>query len=476
MEYFIKTLLRYLKNYNMVTIKLTLCLLCVVMLGGCSLKPLSGFAIKKDCTDSHYSNIDITSNVRDNPVILVAPVNQIETFSPNNLWDRIRIGLGSNSYPKNNDIDKEITLLATNKTALQQLSARAIWYLYYIVEEIEKRNLPMELAFMPIVESSLDSKATSPVGAAGLWQIMPYTGEHLGLSKNKWYDGRYDIIEATNVALNYMEKLYDIFDDWELAFAGFNSGPSRVKSAIAKNKLNNKPTTFWYLDLPTETYNYVTKIIALSSVLKNSKDYGVNFGFLKNSPSITYIDINNHIDLEDIAHESATSINTLVKINPGLLRQITPPDINYKLVVPVEKEHIIINKINNNVIKDIYAKSNKYKVRKNDNLIKIAKKFNTTPASIKEVNKLKTDKIMVGSKLLIPTIKGYNSSASSSKSNTNKAFTINKSKYYHSIQKGDNLHKIASKYNIEISDLITWNKYLATAKYLQIGQKVLIYK
>jgi membrane-bound lytic murein transglycosylase D len=470
MEYFIKTLLRYLKNYNMATIKLMLHLLCTVMLGGCSLKPLSGFSIKKDCTDSRGSSIDIIPTINNTPVIFAAPVKQVDTFSPNNLWDRIRVGLEPSFYHKNKDIDKEIALLSTNKTALQQLSARAIWYLFHIVEEIEKRNLPMELAFMPIVESSLDSKATSPVGAAGLWQIMPYTGEHLGLSKNKWYDGRYDIIEATNVALNYMEKLYERFDDWELAFAAFNSGPSRVKSAIDKNKRNNKPTTFWHLDLPTETYNYVTKIIALSSVLKNSKEYGVKFGFLKNSPSITYIDINNHIDLEDIAYESATSIKTLVKINPGLLRQITPPDINYKLVVPFEKKQLVINKIKNNVIKDIYTKSNKYKVKANDNLIKIAKKFNTTPASIKEVNKLKTDKIIVGSQLLIPAVKGYNSSVALSKSNTNKA------KYYHSIQKGDNLHKIAAKYNIKINDLITWNKSLATAKYLQIGQKIVIYK
>ena len=436
-----------------------------------------GFSVKKDCTDAPNNQIDTIPVVTKKlPISSAALVKKAEEFSPKNLWDRVRVGLEYNSYSTNEQIEKEILSLTSNKTSLQQISNRAVWYLYHIVEEIDKRNLPMELAFMPIVESSLDSQATSPAGAGGLWQIMPYTGEHLGLSKNKWYDGRYDIIEATNVALNYMETLYATFGDWELAFAAFNSGPSRVKSAITKNRLSEKPVTFWDLNLPKETHNYVARIIALSTILKHHKKYEINFGFLHNSPSIAYIDINHHIDLKEIARESATAINTLIKINPGLLKQITPPNISYKLVVPVAKKHIVINKINSNLIQDIYAKSNKYTVNKNDTLIQIAQKFNTTTTRLKELNKLNTDTIIVGKKLLIPQANKANTEVALAKSNSSKQPTITKGKYYHEIKRGDNLSKIALKYQVNISDLKSWNKSAVNSKYLKIGQKLLIYR
>ncbi|VTP60585.1 Membrane-bound lytic murein transglycosylase D precursor [Serratia rubidaea] len=148
--------------------------------------------------------------------------------------------------------------------------------MYWIVEQIKKRNMPMELVLLPIVESAFDPHATSSANAAGLWQIVPQTGRNYGLKNNQWYDGRRDVVASTTAALNMMEYLNRMFKgDWLLTVAAYNSGEGRVMRAVKANRRQGKPTNFWALSLPRETSIYVPKMLALSEIIKHSKKYGV---------------------------------------------------------------------------------------------------------------------------------------------------------------------------------------------------------
>ncbi|WP_252516194.1 transglycosylase SLT domain-containing protein, partial [Escherichia coli] len=152
---------------------------------------------------------------------------------------------------------------------IQSVASRAEPYMYSIIDEIEKRELPMELALVPVVESAFNPHVTSSANAAGLWQFVPITGNYYGLAQNQWYDGRRDVMASTKAALDLLERLYVMFDsDWALALAAYNAGEGRVMQAIKANESKNLPTDYWSLSLPKETMNYVPKILALSKVIR----------------------------------------------------------------------------------------------------------------------------------------------------------------------------------------------------------------
>jgi membrane-bound lytic murein transglycosylase D len=214
---------------------------------------------------------------------------------------------------------------------------RASRYLWYIEEELEKRNMPTEIALLPIIESAYDPFAYSHARASGVWQFMAPTGKLMGLRLDWWYDGRRDILAATLASLDLLQLLHDdLNDDWLLALAAYNSGEGNVLRAIEKNRRRHKPVDFWHLDLPRETKAYVPKLMAVARLYKDPKQYNVYIMPIPNEPYFDVVPTGSQIDLAQAAKLANTPLDELYLLNPAFNRWATSPAGPHYLLVPKE--------------------------------------------------------------------------------------------------------------------------------------------
>jgi len=286
---------------------------------------LSSVSIKNKAKKYIYSNLESSESWNKNSLL------------QNNLWDfiskELKIKVQDNAL-----IREQRQKYLKNKIDLREIITRAEPYLYLILSQIKNRNIPMELVFIPIVESAFDPKATSSANAVGLWQIVPSTGLYYGLKQNEWYDGRRDVLASTNAALNLMQNLNNTFNgDWLLAIAAYNSGEGRVRRAIKTNKAHGKQLNFWALSLPNQTSIYVSKMLALSDIIKNHKKYGFNLPETNEKNRLDCVDIGQKIKLTQVAKMSGLPLTLLKSFNAGYKHNITASP--YYIMLP--KSHVI---------------------------------------------------------------------------------------------------------------------------------------
>jgi membrane-bound lytic murein transglycosylase D len=197
--------------------------------------------------------------------------NQSEEPHSAIIWNRLRNNFALNLASDNSYVQFHAAKYKKQDKYLQQVTSNANPYLSHIVEQLEKRKMPGELALLPMIESSYNPFAISNMGAAGIWQLGKTTGKRYGLKQTNWHDGRQDLAAATDAALNYLQFLHKEFDgDWFLALAAYNAGEGRVHRAIQRNLAENKPIDFWSLTLPKQTKNYVPKLLALANLIKHA--------------------------------------------------------------------------------------------------------------------------------------------------------------------------------------------------------------
>jgi membrane-bound lytic murein transglycosylase D len=254
------------------------------------------------------------------------------------LWDRIRNGMGL-PQPERAEIASEIEWFSLKNVYFDQIANRARPYLHHIVEEIERREMPLEIALLPIIESAYRPTAYSPAGAAGIWQIVPGTGKRFGLKQNAWYDGRRDILASTQAALDYLGILHKRFEgDWLLALAAYNCGEGAVGNAIERNRRAGLSIDFWSLDLPRETQEYVPKLLAISSIIADPSEHDLVLDPIPNRPYLQEIHTGEgQLSLERVAALTNMSIADLRSLNPGLMGSTTDPSGSHKLVIPISK-------------------------------------------------------------------------------------------------------------------------------------------
>ncbi|MGA0825471.1 MAG: transglycosylase SLT domain-containing protein, partial [Burkholderiaceae bacterium] len=253
-----------------------------------------------------------------------------------NLVDRIRSGFAMPDMPHSR-IRPFLKRFSSNPDYLNRVFARGGPYLHHIVEEIEARGLPMELALLPIVESAYNPQATSHAKAAGLWQFIPSTGRIYQLSQDWWMDERRDVIESTRAALDYLEKIYALHgNDWFLALASYNWGEGAVGRAIRRNKAAGKPTDYLNLRMPRETRNYVPQLIALRDILESPQDYGLTLPYVENRPYFAVIDKNQSIDLKLAAELAELDQEEFQALNPHLRRPVIEISRTNRIVLPIE--------------------------------------------------------------------------------------------------------------------------------------------
>ena len=213
------------------------------------------------------------------------------------LWHRIRSGMHMPQVD-NARIANQRRHFLKKDDYLKRVGERASPFMYLVVEEIERRGMPAELALLPMVESAYDPSAYSHAHASGLWQFIPETGKRYGLRQDYWYDGRRDIVASTNAALDYLQALHQQFDgDWFCALAAYNAGEGRVGRAIKANLAANKPIDYWSLNLPEETRNYVPRLLALAEIVRNNDSYNVELPYIADAPQLAMVDTRGQIDL-----------------------------------------------------------------------------------------------------------------------------------------------------------------------------------
>ena len=221
---------------------------------------------------------------------------------------------------------------------VDQIVERATPYLHHIVEEAERRDMPTDVALLPIVESAYRAEARSPGHAAGIWQLIPSTGRHFGLEQNAWYDGRRDVLASTDAALDYLEALHERFDgDWLNAFAAYNCGEGMVERAIARNRRAGRGTDFWSLALPAETRGFVPKLIAVSKIVADPAGHKLSLRPIPDKPYLAEVEVGRQIRLAEAAKLAGVSVEEMRRLNPGLIQSITAPSGPHRLAVPVDR-------------------------------------------------------------------------------------------------------------------------------------------
>lgn len=429
-------------------------LVCLKVLSACSTLP-------QDSIDT----LQETAATQAVETVIPPLTVDITPTPPNDLWDRIRRNLEW-SYPDHPSVLTQRKHYLKQNGLFEALSERANWYLHYIVEQVEARDLPIELALLPIVESTLLPQSMSHRSAAGLWQIMPRTGKHLGLQQNWWFDGRLDIRDSTRAALDYLETLHTRFDgDWLLALSAYNAGETRVKRAQRANAKRGLPTDYWSLKLPTETRHYLPRLLALAQIIKHPETYQVSLPTVSNSPSFAAIKVNGQIEISAFASELGVDEGLIRRFNPGVLRWATDPNGALEILVPVEFADSALA-LAEQLPSMPKTQWHRYTIQPGDSLIRIAKRFDLEVSLLRAANDIDGSLIRAGDTLMIPT--GGDSTLLAD------GRRVYRASLRYTVKQGDSLYKIADRFSISISDLIAWNAIDPKA-YLRPGQRLTLF-
>lgn len=393
------------------------------------------------------------------------------------VWERLRAGfaLPDRNHPR---VLADKKWYARHQGYLNRTLERARPFLHYIMQEVERRGMPMELALLPMVESAFQPFAYSHGSAAGIWQFIQATGERYGLKINWWYDGRRDVHASTDAALNYLQDLAEQFDgDWLLALAAYNSGEGKVAREIQRNRRLGKATDYWSLSLPVETRGYVPKLLALTDIVADPARYGVTLLDVPDQPHIAAIEFDSQIDLPLIAELSEIPIEDLYRLNSGLNRWATDPDGPHRLLLPIEKMATVKEKVQA-LTPEQRVQWKRHIVKPGDTITSIAEHYATNPAVIRQVNRLANDGIYPGHTLIVAAnrqtlIAGLNMEGTEPVATATVA-TPEPEKVEHRVKTGDTLWNIAKRYSVSIKNLLHWNA-MALRDVLKKGQRLIIW-
>jgi membrane-bound lytic murein transglycosylase D len=321
------------------------------------------------------------------------------TVHSTNLWERIRNGFAMTNL--NDDLVLHYQQWYQNRPdALRRMVIRSRPYLHYIVDELEARGMPTELALLPMVESSFNPNAYSPAHAAGLWQFIPATGKRFNLEQNWWRDERRDIVSSTGAALDYLQAIYDMHGDWHLALASYNWGEGAVKRAIGKNESRGLPTDYPNLTMPNETRHYVPKLQALKNILGNPALVArLDLPMIPNEPYFTTLETRRPMDIKTAARLANMPLEEFQRLNPShnrpVIKAATP------IVIPADKLEAFRDNLQNTQAP--LSQWQAYTLTAPQRLDRIAASFDTTASELARANGL-SEKVRLGagSTLLVP--------------------------------------------------------------------------
>ena len=393
-----------------------------------------------------------------------------------NIWDRLRAGMKMDDPADHPRLQAEINWYVKQSEYMARVIDRAEPFLHYILNEIEARNLPTELALLPIVESTFQPFAYSHGRAAGIWQFIPSTGKMYGLKQNWWYDGRRDVYASTQSALNYLNDLDREFSDWSHALAAYNAGSGNVRRAITKNRKHNQATDFWNLDLPQETRAYVPKLLALKRIISNPERYGITLRCLPDMPQFERVETGSQLDLALAAEKAGMNIEDLYRLNPGFNRWATDPDGPHYLLVPVDNAEPFRQQLAELSVQD-RMQWQRHQIKNGETLGQIADRYTVSIDNLKTINKLRGNTIRAGQYLMIPVasrgLSEYRLSAEQRKLNLQNTPRTG-TKVSHTVLAGETFWSLSRLYNVGTQELAQWNA-MASRDPLAAGQTLVIW-
>jgi membrane-bound lytic murein transglycosylase D len=395
--------------------------------------------------------------------------------APESLWIRIRNGFALPEVESRLVARHEAWFL-NHPDYFQRMVERSRLYLYFIVEEIDKRNMPMEVALLPMIESAYNPVAFSRARAVGIWQFMPSTGKRYGLQQTWWYDARRDVLAATRAALDYLEKLHEEFNDWQLALAAYNWGENGVSRAIASNRAKRKPTDYENLKMPRETRNYLPKLQAVKNIITNPALLSFTLEDIPNRPYFTAVSTPEHIDLEVAAQLAEMSVDDFRSLNPGHTRPVIMANGSHTLLLPVDKAGIFSANLKG--YDQPLVSWQTYTLKKNESADSVAARFGITPARLREINGINRHvAVRPGRSLLVPMNEDADASNLDETWN-NAEFQAPEDLYgsreVYRVNSGDSLYSIALRHRVTVAALKEWNHL--SDNQLRIGQRLTIYR
>jgi membrane-bound lytic murein transglycosylase D len=387
-----------------------------------------------------------------------APIVRVDrTVQPDDLWQRIRDGFAMpNLYGAL--VEEKMAWYAARPDYLKRTFERSRLYLHHIVEELEKRGMPTELALLPMVESSFNPMAYSRAHASGLWQFIPGTGKRYELTQNWWFDGRRDIVASTAAALDYLNDVYEMHGDWHLALASYNWGENAVARAIEKNRAAGLPTDYASLTMPAETRHYVPKLQALKNIISNPEPLGLELDPIPNQPYFATITKTRDIDVRLAARLAEMPVEEFVALNPGFNRPLIPVSVNSRIVLPADK----VETFRENLLKlddKALVSWQAYHPQKGETLESIAKKFRLSLAQLKEVNGIAPRQRATPQLLVVPLSGAALADTRRLPIMYAPPIAVRAPRMLqHTVRPGETLASIAARYRVSAEDLRRWNR------------------
>ncbi len=375
-------------------------------------------------------------------------------MAAHDLWARIRAGF---AMPELNSklVARQERWYADNPDYVARMTERARLYLYYITEEVERRGMPSEIALLPMVESAFNPSAYSVSRASGIWQFIPSTGKKFGMQQNWWYDGRRDVISATNGALDYLQKLHDMFGDWQLALAAYNCGEGAVLRAQAHNRRRGLPTNYASLKLLRETRNYVPKLMAIKNIVANPASFGLTLQEIPDEPYFAAVETTQHMDVKLAAELAGISMDEFMALNPAHNRPVILQGGSDLILLPIDR--IAAFRANLESYDKPLVSWQPYQPKKGERLDKLAPRFGLSLENLKEVNGLsRRGNISTGQTLLVP-VNGDEPENQFEAFNMHVAADDLSRSVRHVVRRGETLSGIAHHYHVSVARLRQWN-------------------
>jgi membrane-bound lytic murein transglycosylase D len=370
------------------------------------------------------------------------------------LWQRIRVGFLLEPLESPLVREQEVWY-SSRPDYIGRFVDRGSRYLHYIVEQVERRKMPTEIALLPVIESAFTPKAYSRAKASGLWQFIPSTGKTYGLTQDWWRDNRNDIVAATDAALSYLQKLYTDFGSWELALAAYNCGEGCVSRAIAYNQKRGLPTDYLNLKLPPETRKYVPKLIAVKNIVLSPTTYGIDIGSIPDTPYFTTVQAPSKIDVKLAAKLAGMSEEDFRALNPAHNKPVAVASTG-TLVVPLDKAELFRTNLESN--EQPLVTWTTYGAKKGEAFDSIARRHGLTVAQLRAANdSVRLDKkgrLRSAGPVMVPLGSAAKAGA---------APVIEPASRDYVVRSGDTLYGIAQRFNTAVDTLLSVNKLTAAS-------------
>ena len=395
---------------------------------------------------------------------------------PADLWDRIRRGF------KMNDLEGDLVRqqeqwYTSRPDYIQRMTERSSKYLFHIVEELERRNMPSELALLPFIESAFNPQAVSSARAAGMWQFMPATGTYFDLKQNVFRDDRRDVLASTRAALDYLQKLYGMFGDWHLALAAYNWGEGSVGRAIAKNRNSGLGVTYADLNMPNETRYYVPKLQAVKNIIASPQSYRAELPLIENHPYFQSVKVTRDIDVELAARLANVKLEDFKALNPSMKRPVILAAGTPEILLPWDNAHVFERNF------DAYAKGQfaswtAWSAPATMTVTEAARRTGMTENELRSANTIPPRMLIKsGSVLLVPRTPQQQQDVTSQVADNgqlNLAPEIVTRRTTVKAGKRETVASIAKRYGVQASEVAGWNKVLASAAF-KPGQQVVLF-